>query len=89
MQHALTKSLLEKKTEIEWLTTGTTSLLPKSKETTKPYKYRQICCLPMTYILLAGIVTDSIYDHLERDYILKKSKKAAGEIGKELKINSS
>ena len=49
-----------------WLTTGTTSLLPKSTETTLPNKYRPICCLQTTYKLLTAIIADSIYEHLER-----------------------
>ena len=59
----------------QWLTTGTTSLLPKSKETTLPNKYRPICCLPTTYKLLTGIISDAIYDHLDSKQLLEEEQK--------------
>ena len=58
-----------------WLTTGTTSLLPKSPETTLPNKYRPICCLPTTYKLLTAIIADTIYEHLERWRYLEEEQK--------------
>ena len=58
-----------------WLTTGSTSLLPKSKETTLPNKYRPICCLPTTYKLLTGIIADQIYDHLDGWKYLEEEQK--------------
>ena len=59
----------------EWFTTGTTSLLPKSKETTKPNKYRPICCLPTAYKLLTGLIADAVYDHLETGKYLEEEQK--------------
>ena len=58
-----------------WLTTGTTSLIPKSTETTLPNKYRPICCLPTTYKLLTAIIADAIYEHLERWQYLEEEQK--------------
>ena len=43
----------------EWLTTGKTTLIPKSNETRQPSKYRPICCLSTTYKWLTGIVADA------------------------------
>ena len=59
----------------KWLTTGTTSLLPKSKDTTLPNKYRPICCLPTTYKLLTGMISDAIYDHLDPNQYLEEEQK--------------
>ena len=59
----------------EWLTQGSTTLLPKSKETKNAKKYRPICCLTTTYKLLTGIIADSIYDHLARGEFLEEEQK--------------
>ena len=48
----------------EWFTEGNTLLILKSEETHLPNKYRPITCLPTTYKLLTGIITDAVYDHL-------------------------
>ena len=58
-----------------WLTKGMTSLLPKSKDTMLPNKYRPICCLPTTYKLLTGMIADAIYEHLERWQYLEEEQK--------------
>ena len=58
-----------------WLTTGTTSLIPKSTETTLPNKYRPICCLPTTYKLLTAIIADAMYEHLEKWQYLEEEQK--------------
>ena len=42
----------------EWLTEGTTYLLPKSEATIHPKKYRPLTCLSTTYKLLTSILTD-------------------------------
>ena len=59
----------------EWLTPGSTTLLPKAIETKLPSKYRPICCLPTTYKLLTGIIADQIYDHLDRGNYMEKEQK--------------
>ena len=48
----------------EWLTTGCTTLIPKSEETHLPSKYRPITCLSTTYKILTGLIADAIYEHL-------------------------
>ena len=69
------KIILENQETPAWLTTGTTSLLPKSKETTLPNKYRPICCLPTTYKLLTGLIADSVYEHLDSYNFLEEEQK--------------
>ena len=59
----------------KWLTTGNTSLLPKSKETSLPNKYRPICCLPTTYKLLTGVIADAVYQHLDSEQYLEDEQK--------------
>ena len=58
-----------------WFTTGKTSLLPKTTETTNPRKYRPICCLPTSYKLLTGIISDKIYEHLDNNQMLEEEQK--------------
>ena len=38
-------------------------LIPKSEETQLPHKYRPITCLPTTYKLRTGIMTEMMYHH--------------------------
>ena len=59
----------------EWLTHGRTTLLPKSKETQMPSKYRPISCLNTTYKWLTGILADAIYQHLEVGGYLEEEQK--------------
>jgi len=59
----------------QWLTTGSTSLIPKSKETALPSKYRPICCLPTTYKWLTGIIADAMYEHLESGNFMEDEQK--------------
>ena len=66
----------------KWLTTGTTSLLPKSKETSLPNKYRPITCLPTTYKLLTGLISDAIYQHLDSENYLEEEQKGFRKEGK-------
>ncbi|XP_063585774.1 uncharacterized protein LOC134763144 [Penaeus indicus] len=44
----------------EWLTEGTTYLLPKNQETQNPKNYRPITCLTTTYKILTSIITNRI-----------------------------
>ena len=73
--HIFNKILQENLDTPIWLTTGTTSLLPKSKETTLPNKYRPICCLPTTYKLLTGLIADKVYEHLDFNNFLEEEQK--------------
>lgn len=58
-----------------WLTSGTTFLLSKGKETGNPRNYRPITCLPTTYKILTAALTNRIYDHLLRNKILPAEQK--------------
>ena len=58
-----------------WLTTGTTTLIPKSEETHLPNKYRPICCLNTTYKLLTGLIADHLYEHLDQQKCLEEEQK--------------
>ena len=59
----------------EWLTQGTTYLLPKSDETNLPKNYRPITCLPTMYKLLTSIITERTYKFLEEQELLPAEQK--------------
>ena len=59
----------------EWLTEGTTDLLPKSQETQNPQNYRPITCLTTTYKILTSIITERMYTLLEENSILPQEQK--------------
>ena len=59
----------------EWFTEGNTLLIPKSEETHLPNNYRPIICLPPTYKLLTGIITDATYNHLTQQGAIKAEHK--------------
>ena len=48
-----------------------TLLIPKSEETHRPNKYRPITCLPTTYKLLTGKITDALLEHLTQQGTLE------------------
>ena len=54
----------------EWLVEGTTNLLPKKEETWIPKNYRPIACLPTTFKILTSVITDRLYNHLEKESIM-------------------
>ena len=54
----------------EWLVEGTTDLLPKKEETWIPKNYRPIACLPTTFKILTSVITDRLYNHLEKESIM-------------------
>lgn len=59
----------------EWLTEGTTYLLPKSQEFQNPKNYRPITCLTTTYKILTSIITERVYTFLENNSILPGEQK--------------
>ena len=69
------KMLASEEETPDWLTLGSTSLLPKSQDTHLPNKYRPICCLSTTYKLLTGIISDALYDHLDKGDFLEEEQK--------------
>ena len=54
----------------EWLVEGTTNLFPKKEETWIPKNYRPIACLPTTFKILTSVITDRLYNHLEKKSIM-------------------
>ena len=55
----------------EWLVEGgSTNLLPKKEETWIPKNCRPIACLPTTFKILASVITDRLYNHLENESIM-------------------
>ena len=65
-----TNILQNHETASEWLTEGTTYLLPKNQEIQNPQNYRPITCLTTTYKILTLIVTERMYTFLEENSIL-------------------
>ena len=72
---AFNRILSGEETAPSWLTEGSTTLLPKSAETHLPNKFRPICCLPTAYKLLTGIISDRLYEHLDRNGLLSEQQK--------------
>ena len=54
----------------EWLVEGTTNLLPKKEETWITKNYRPIACLPTTFKILTSVITDRLYNDLEKESIM-------------------
>ena len=64
LTYAYNKCLEFPETCPDWLTNGTTYLLPKNDETNNPKNYRPITCLPTMYKILTSIISDKAYKHL-------------------------
>ena len=59
-----------------WLTRGRTSLLLKDKSKGNvASNYRPITCLPLMWTLLAGVIVDQIYAHLDQEKLLPEEQK--------------
>ena len=58
-----------------WFTQGITYLLPKSEKTEEVKNYRPITCLPTTYKLLTGILSENIYAHLNLNNLFPNEQK--------------
>ena len=67
-----TNILLNPETAREWLTEGTTYLLPKSQD---PQNYRSITCLTTTYKILTSIITERMFPFLEENSIPPQEQK--------------
>ena len=59
----------------QWLTQGTTYLLPKTEKTKLPKNYRPITCLPTMYKILTSIITERTYNFLENEDMLPTEQK--------------
>ena len=59
-----------------WLTRGRTPLLQKHKSKGNvASNYRLITCLPLMWTLLAGVIADQIYAHLDQEKLLPEEQK--------------
>ena len=66
-----------------WLTRGRTSLLLKDKNKGNvASNYRPIICLPLMWKLLAGVIADQIYAHLdqEKEKLLTEEQEKIGKV---------
>ena len=54
----------------EWLGEGTANFLCKKEETWIPKNYRSTACLPTTFKILTSVITDRLYNHLEKESIM-------------------
>ena len=64
-------AFLETGTTPEWMTTGRTVLIPKDpKKGNIPSNYRPITCLPIMYKVMAAMISDTMYKHLEVNNIM-------------------
>ena len=60
----------------DWLTTGRTVLIIKSKgKCNDVTNYRPITCLPLMWKLFTGILSEELYDHLECAGLLPEEQK--------------
>ena len=60
----------------DWLTKEQTVLIQKDKTKGNiASNYRPITCLPLVWKLLTGVLTDQIYDYLERKMLLPEKQK--------------
>ena len=63
---------------LRWLVEGRTILVMKdSKNGTEVGNYRPIACLNLTWKPLTGIISDKIYDHLEKNRLLPEEQKGS------------
>ena len=59
-----------------WLTRGRTSLLQKDKSKGNvASNHRPITCLPLIWKLLAGVIADQMYAHLDQETLLPEEQK--------------
>ena len=65
MTEAYSEIIKDPKQTPDWLV-GATNLLPKKEETWIPKNYRPIACLPTTFKILTSVITDRLYNHLEK-----------------------
>ena len=63
----------------EWLVEGTTNLPPKKEETLIPRNYRPIACLPTTFKILTSVITDRLYNDLEKESIMTREQRGRKE----------
>ena len=70
------KEFLESGFVPSWLTRGRTSLLQKDKtKDNVGSNYRPLTCLPLMWKLLADVIADQIYAHLDQEKLLPEEQK--------------
>ena len=69
MAEAYSEIIKDPKQTPDWLV-GATNLLSKKEETQIPKNYRPIACLPTTFKILTSVITDRLYNHLEKEAIM-------------------
>ena len=79
LTYAYNKCLESPETWPDWLTNGTTYLLPKNDETNNPKNYRPITCLPTMYKILTSILSDRAYKHLTINNLLPVEQKGCSK----------
>ena len=70
MAEAYSEIIKDPKQPLDWPVEGATNLLTKKEETWIPKNYRPIACLPNTFKILASVITDRLYSHLEKEAIM-------------------
>ncbi|XP_067947648.1 uncharacterized protein [Watersipora subatra] len=74
-----TNEIIKRGTSTSWMTTGIAVLIPKdANKGNIPSSYRPITCLPIMYKVLTAMISDSIYEHLERNELLPWEHKGCG-----------
>ena len=70
----------------EWITYGRTVLCQKDPANSIAVdNFRPIPCLPRTWKLTTGILTDNMYDYLERERILPEEQKGCRKVRRRTK----
>ncbi|CAK1579741.1 unnamed protein product [Parnassius mnemosyne] len=59
----------------EFIATGITYMLPKTKNSPQPSQYRPITCLPTIYKILTSAITKKIHSHIEHHNIIAEEQK--------------
>ena len=70
MAEAYSEIVKDPKQTPDWLVEGATNLLTKKEETWMPKNYRPIACLPTTFNILTSVITDRLYNDLEKEAIM-------------------
>ena len=70
MAEAYSEIIKDPKQTPDWLVEGATNLLPKKEQTWIPKNNRPITCLQTTFKILASVITDRLYSHLEKKAIM-------------------